>query len=531
MTPLFGGNKGSSEEQRARSAADREAARIERERRRAEREGRPLPPEPEVAAPEPEAIAPEPEPVAYEPEPVVFEPEPEPPAYEPETAAYEAPAPPADEPEPVAYDDEPYPEIVPEPVFEPEPVTVPPADEEPAGVRRVPAPTVRDLPQVAGARPPVPPARLPRQGRPPRTPKPRGVPRRRRGRRLIPLLFLVAVIAVGYFAFRVAQPFAGDGDAAHAVAITIPPGATAGEIGDQLARQGVVDSSFFFGLRSRLSGKRGDLKAGRFTLKRDMSYAAALDALTQNPAAAPTVKVTMPEGRSIGEAAPTVRASVSGSYVKAATRNPREITGFKNYDVPKGTKTLEGFLFPATYELKRGSTTATASKLVAQQLATFRQTFNALDRSAAKRKHLSDYDVLIIASMIEREAEVAKDRPLISAVIYNRLAQHTPLGIDATLRYGLDNWTRPLKESELQNNSVFNTRTHLGLPPTPIGSPGLSSIKAALKPAKVPYVYYVVKPCGDGAHAFSSTDAQFQRDVAAYNKKRDQLGGKDPSHC
>jgi UPF0755 protein len=262
-----------------------------------------------------------------------------------------------------------------------------------------------------------------------------------------------------------------------------------------------------------------------------MSYSAALNALTENPAAAPTVKVTMPEGRSIREAIPTVRESVRGSYLKATTRNPRTVTGLKAYGVPRGTRTLEGFLFPATYELKRGSKTATASKLVAQQLATFRSTYNKLDRRAAKRKNLSDYDVLIIASMIEREAQVAKDRRLISAVIYNRLKQHIPLGIDATLRYALRNWTRPLKQSELQSDSVFNTRTRQGLPPTPIGSPGLASIKAALAPANVKYLFYVVKPCGDGAHAFSSTDAQFQKDVAAYNKKRAQRGGKDPSHC
>ncbi|HMJ33034.1 MAG TPA: endolytic transglycosylase MltG [Baekduia sp.] len=507
MTPLFGGDKkGTSAEQRARSAAEREAARLERERRRAEREGRPLPPVPEPASTlPPEGQAPRQEthePVSDEAGLLPFE----------------------DQAEPV-YEPEPDFEPDPEPVFEPEPVTVPASDEAPAGVRRVAAPSVRDLPEVAGPRPAGP------KGRQKRPPRQRGLPRARRGRRLIPLLVLVVVVAVGYFAFRVAQPFAGEGDAAHPVRVTIQPGATAGEIGDELAQQGVIDSAFFFNIRSRLSGKRADLKAGSFTLKRDMSYTAALDALTQNPAAAPTVKVTMPEGRSIREAAPAVRGAVSGSYVKAATRNPREVTGLKNYGVPRGTKTLEGFLFPATYELKRGAKTATASKLVAQQLATFRESYNKLDRRGAKRKNLSDYDVLIIASMIEREAGVAKDRKLISAVIYNRLKDHMPLGIDATLRYGLDNWTRPLKQSELQKDSAFNTRTRQGLPPTPIGSPGLASIKAALAPANVSYLFYVVKPCGNGAHAFSSSDAQFTKDVQAYNRKRDQLGGKDPSHC
>jgi uncharacterized YceG family protein len=238
--------------------------------------------------------------------------------------------------------------------------------------------------------------------------------------------------------------------------------------------------------------------------------------------------VTIPEGRSIGEAAPLVKqAGLTGSYVKAATRNPRTIAGFKSFGVPKGTTTLEGFLFPATYELKRGSA-ATASKLVAEQLQTFRANYDKLDRRAAKRKNLTDYDVLIIASMIEREAQVPKDRRLISAVIYNRLKQHIPLGIDATLRYHLKNWTRPLKQSELQQDSAFNTRTRQGLPPTPIGSPGLASIKAALNPAKVGYLYYVVKPNGGGAHAFSSTAAQFQKDVDAYNKARQANGGKAP---
>jgi uncharacterized YceG family protein len=357
------------------------------------------------------------------------------------------------------------------------------------------------------------------------------VPRRRRGAtRLIPVLFLLIVVAIGYFAYRVFQPGHDGGDAKQPVAVVIPAGATASEIADELEQDGVIDSAFYFNLRSRLSGQRADLKAGRFTLRRDMSYTAALDALTKNPAAAPTVTVTIPEGRSIGEEAPLVRrAGLSGSYAKAANRNPRTVTGFKGYGVPKGTSTLEGFLFPATYELKRGAKTATGPALAAQQLQAFKANFDKLDRRAAKRRNLSDYDVLIIASMIEREAQVAKDRRLISAVIYNRLKQHMPLGIDATLRYHLKNWSRPLKQSELTKDSAFNTRTRQGLPPTPIGSPGLASIKAALNPAKVSYLFYVVKPGGHGAHAFSSTDAQFQKDVAAYNKARAANGGKDPS--
>jgi uncharacterized YceG family protein len=382
-------------------------------------------------------------------------------------------------------------------------------EDRPLALRRVGAPSVSDLPKIAG-----PPAR--------------GVPARRRGmRRVIPVLVLLIVLAVGWFTYRVFQPFAGDGTGS--VRVAVPRGATASDVSKLLADRGVIDSAFFFDLRTRLSGRRADLKAGTFTLKRDMSYVAALDALTTTPKAAPVTRITIPEGRSISETAPLVReTSLSGSYVRAARRSPRTISGLRNFGVPKGTKTLEGFLFPATYELKAGSS---ARDLTNQQLQAFRRSFGSLDLGSAKRANLTRYDVLIIASMIEREAGVAKDRRLVSAVIYNRLRAGMPLGIDATIRYQLRNWSRPLLQSELATDSAFNTRKRQGLPPTPIGSPGLASMKAAVDPAKVKYLFYVVKPCGNGAHAFSATDAQFQKDVAAYNRKRAALGGKDPSHC
>jgi cell division protein YceG involved in septum cleavage len=104
-----------------------------------------------------------------------------------------------------------------------------------------------------------------------------------------------------------------------------------------------------------------------------------------------------------------------------------------------------------------------------------------------------------------------------------------PLGIDATIRYATRNWSSPLKQSELAIDSPYNTRLRTGLPPGPIGSPGLASIKAAADPANVDYLYYVVKPGGDGAHNFSSTDAEFQKDVAEYNREREARGGRDPS--
>ena len=261
-----------------------------------------------------------------------------------------------------------------------------------------------------------------------------------------------------------------------------------------------------------------------------MPYKDALAALTLAPKAAPTIDVTLPEGPSRRELAPRVTPRPACAAATSRPATARGCSTPRTYGAPKGTKSLEGFLFPDTYQLR--SRTATAKPLVNLQLRTVQDASSRkVDLKRARRKHLSRYDVLIIASMIEREAQVPKDRRLISAVIYNRLQRGIPLGIDATLRYRLNNWSKALRESELNINSDYNTRRRVGLPPTPIGNPGLASIQAAADPANAKYLFYVVKPCGNGAHAFSSTDAQFQKDVAAYNRARDKRGGKDPSHC
>ena len=129
--------------------------------------------------------------------------------------------------------------------------------------------------------------------------------------------------------------------------------------------------------------------------------------------------------------------------------------------------------------------------------------------------------MLTIASMIEREASVPRERRLVSAVIYNRLQKGMPLGIDATTRYHTNNWQRPIRVSELEDPNPYNTRLNTGLPPTPIGNPGLASLKAAANPANENYLFYVRKPGKSGEHAFSSTDAQFQKDLERYQRSRE----------
>jgi UPF0755 protein len=331
-------------------------------------------------------------------------------------------------------------------------------------------------------------------------------------------------LAVLALAWAVFQPFAGDGG--DPVAVLIPKRASASEIGDLLDSKGIVPSAALFELRARLGGDQNDLKPGSYVLKEDMSYGDAIDRLIKGPAS-DVVRVTIPEGLSRGEIAPIVRkAGIEGDYLKASADT--SLVPFQRYGAEGDPDSLEGFLFPATYEFKRAAGVKT---LVSQQAAAFKQRLDGVNLSYARDKNLTVYDVATIASMVEREAQVARERPLIAAVIYNRLREGQPLGIDATIRYATDNWTKPLTQSELALDSPYNTRKNAGLPPGPIGNPGLDSLEAAARPAKVDYLYYVVKPGTCGEHAFSSSIAEFERDRQRYEAAREEAGGRSPTSC
>jgi UPF0755 protein len=243
-------------------------------------------------------------------------------------------------------------------------------------------------------------------------------------------------------------------------------------------------------------------------------------------ATVPVFNVTIPEGLNRRQvAAVAKREGIHGNYLRKTVRskllNPRRLGG-------KKADSLEGFLFPATYELEVG---AGVKDLVSRQLATFKQKIKGVNQRYARRKNLNTYDVVTIASMIEREVQVAAERPLVAAVIYNRLKAHMPLGIDATVRFATGNFKRPLTRSQLNTSSPYNTRKFAGLPPGPIGNPGLDSIKAAAKPARVRYLFYVVKPGTCGEHSFAKTEAEFNRLVARYEAARRAAGGKSPTKC
>jgi uncharacterized YceG family protein len=353
--------------------------------------------------------------------------------------------------------------------------------------------------------------------------------RQRSWRRWLGRAFVLAVMllaaGVVWFFIELFQPFHGPGHGS--VQVTIPTHSSAKQIGNILQRDGVISSSFFWGVRATIGSDRSDLRSGVYMMKLDMPYSGVLDQLTKPPKAAKTSELTVTEGRTRRQIDALLRAQhIKGSYLAATRHSP--LLNPVAYGAPRSLPSLEGFLFPSTYQLRDP---IKIGDLVSDQLRTFKQRFARINLSYAKSKHLTPFDVLTIASMVQGEAQTMHDMPLIASVIYNRLHDHMLLGIDATTRYATGNYTTPLTQSQLHDPSPYNTRVHPGLPLGPINNPGIAAINAAAHPASTHYLYFVAKPCGNGASAFASNYGQFQRLSEQYQAARARNGGRSPTHC
>jgi len=229
----------------------------------------------------------------------------------------------------------------------------------------------------------------------------------------------------------------------------------------------------------------------------------------------PTLKIVFPEGftrAQMAERIPAVNriakrekdiepALRAPAYLRATQRGPVP-DDFEDADYPH----LEGFLFPATYEFTEETT---SRQLARMQLEAFATAWEKVDLEYASSKNLTAYDVLVIASMVEKEVQVPRERPLVAAVIYNRLAAGMPLGIDATIRYGLGiPPTQAILQSQLETDSPYNSRLRTGLPPTPIANPGLASIQAAAHPAEVDHLFFIRK-ADCKSHFFTASEQEF----------------------
>ena len=342
-----------------------------------------------------------------------------------------------------------------------------------------------------------------------------------RRRRILALALALIGILAAWFLVALFQPFAGDGEGDGSVLVEIPEGADTGEIADILDEQGVISSASLFQLRLRLSGETDSIQADSYQLASDMSYSTVIDRLTGKQPTGGAVTVTIPEGLSRDQIASDVlpEGVSSDDYLELTETAPKS---FNTSKYGAKSQNLEGFLFPATYELPPKNN---VQSLVDQQLAAFTDNMARVDLKAAAKKNLTAYDVLIIASMIDKEVQVPKERALVASVIYNRLSQGIPLGIDATTRYETGNYTEQITQADLEADTPYNTRINAGLPPTPIGNPGLAAIKAAAAPANTKFIYFVVKPGTCGEHSFTASEAEFEKLAAEYQAALEAEGG------
>jgi UPF0755 protein len=336
----------------------------------------------------------------------------------------------------------------------------------------------------------------------------------RRGKVVIALLILLGVVAVpviGGSIYLRSIGYFGTSDPGKDVEFEIPKGSDAAAIGTILEDKGIIKSALGFRLAARFDGGSEDIQAGIYILPTGLTARDALERLRGlTPKGEDFVTVTFPEGSWLTEMAKEVgkETHISAEKFLELTTNGK----IRPDILPEGIDTLEGLLFPSTYQVIAEDT---AKSVVNRLLGQLEDSLDSLDMSKADDLNLTPYEIVIVASMIESETRLDEERPMVARVIYNRLREGWTLGIDATVLYLLGDRHAVLTESALATDSPYNTRVVAGLPPTPIGAPGLASLQAALEPADGNWFYYVLGDC-EGHHNFSETNAEFLQDKAHY---------------
>lgn len=330
------------------------------------------------------------------------------------------------------------------------------------------------------------------------------------------VILIIAVLLLGSAGGALWYLSPGVVTLAQPVTVTIDEGMGSKAVAARLAAAGVVKNEASFVHYVRGEGAAGDLRPGEYTFEGELDYAAVLAALKHGGADNSTKNVTVPEGKTVPQ--------IAEIWEQAGLCTAEEfLTACAEVDLPydflpEGSPTdeaynrLEGFLFPETYNVRLNWG---AEDLVRLQIAQFAKVWDDDRAAAAKALGYSPAEIVTVASLIEREARVASERPLIASVIYNRLAIDQLLQIDATIQYILGEQVERVLYSDLKIDDPYNTYIYKGLPPGPICSPGASCIDAALSPADTEYYYYRTKNDGSGEHNFAKTYAEHQAYGAA----------------
>lgn len=302
-----------------------------------------------------------------------------------------------------------------------------------------------------------------------------------------------------YFTFGRAQP------PSRIIDVTIVRGQNTAQIADLLAKKGVISNAYTFRVYAGVTQTEAKLQPGRYRLKTGLTYYRILKELTK-ARAVELIGVIIPEGFTAKQIAERLAAKTK--------RPPADFYEFirgqgvgqvRPDELPPELTTVEGYLFPKTYQFERR---AHPRAIISRMIDQFKLETASIDWTFAKGKNLTKHQIVTVASLIEREARLPEERPLVAAVIYNRLAKGMPLQLCSTVQYLLPEQKAVLTDKDLKIASPYNTYQQTGLPPGPISSPGIDSIKAALAPAPVDYIYFVLMS-PDGHHAFTNNYNEF----------------------
>lgn len=298
------------------------------------------------------------------------------------------------------------------------------------------------------------------------------------------------------------QTAGGSGEGHGEVLFTVSEGQSLKEIADAMEKEGIIESSTSFLLYLKLKNKSVTVRAGEY----QMRYAMGADAVIATFEAGPINRytdITFPPGFTLGQQAARAESQLGfsgASFVESLNANV-DLAGFP--EAPNA----EGLCFPDTYRVDAKTDESGLAKLCLRQ---FQKVFDGLDKSRLESLGVTPYQAVIVASLVEREAKVESERPIVASVIYNRLRRGMKLDIDATVLYALGEHKERLTYRDLEIDSPYNTYKRPGLPPTPIAAPGKSSLDAALHPGETDYLYYVLTD-PSGAHSFTSDPAEFER--------------------
>jgi UPF0755 protein len=333
---------------------------------------------------------------------------------------------------------------------------------------------------------------------------------------LVVLVLLAVAVGAG-LAFLNTGGGGNDFAEGEPVVFEVPEGVGASTVADLLEEEGIIRSAFAFKLAARGDERSNKIRPGVYELERGMSSDEILARLSEAPPAAETFRVTIPEGLTVDQT--LARIADAGPYTVEELERALDGVALPEWvplaELPEDAVEFEGLLFPDTYEFV---VTADPQEVLGKLMAQTEAVLDQVDLPEGYTK----YDILIIASLIERETRVREEQPVVSSVIHNRLERPMRLELDATIQYARGEHTERVLFSDLEVQSLWNTYRNDGLPPTPIANAGRTALVAAAEPDDTDYLFYVVNDLATGAHAFAETLDEHNRNVAEFRRMRDE---------